>query len=172
MSLPGSRRLWFLGISGETHPRKQGLQASPDGPQPRRSHSREAAGLTQTRGKVVSPPRILPAALSTLRGPPAGGGAGPSLGEGSSACLGRGPNSKGNKELCKQKQECPHQEPLRARQWKDRSWQTLKMRGLSNPLWSKSEGTETLQGKPVPGGEQRQAEKPPVALVSVEQTPG
>lgn len=66
----------------------------------------------------------------------------------------------------------PAPRSLSAQRWKERSWQILKRLGLSNPLWSKSKGIKTPQGNPAPGGEQSQAEKPPVALASVEQTVG
>ena len=72
----------------------------------------------------------------------------------------------------KRETSVPAPRSLWAQRWKDRSWQTPKGLGLSNPLWSKSKGIKTPQGKPAPGGEQSQAEEPPVALASAEQTVG
>lgn len=123
---------------------------------------------------MVSAPRIPPAAPTILRQPPAGQGAGPSPGGGlpSLSLFREGTSFPREQRALKRETSPPAPRSLSAQRWKERGWQTLKRLGLSNPLWSKSKGIETLQGKPGPGGEQSKAEKSPVALASVEQTVG
>ena len=64
--------------------------------------------------------------------------------------MGRGPDSKRNKELCKDKQAPAGHPGAFLLHSARREAGNPKMLGLSNPLWSKSKGTEIQQRKPVP----------------------